>query len=240
MTSLKELKLDLEELEKLFATAERTKVKSILEKEIKNLSATIKSATASEETAKASASTTNSSSGAKHYKPIKSFGWDGSSAKTAKIYVNLKGVGTHDTSKVFSKFESRSLEVKVEDFNNANYVFSVVGLSADILPEQCSVKPKGDDIIVTLKKKEEKSWKHLRKCDQEADDKKKKKEAEEKKADSDDPSASIMNMMKKMYDEGDDEMKRTIAKAWTESRDKQSGGLGGGPSGGGLGDMPDL
>ena len=25
-------------------------------------------------------------------------------------------------------------------------------------------------------------------------------------------------MMKKMYDEGDDEMKRTIAKAWTEVR----------------------
>ena len=34
-----------------------------------------------------------------------------------------------------------------------------------------------------------------------------------------------------MYDEGDDEMKRTIAKAWTESRDKNPmgdlGGLGG-------------
>jgi len=30
-----------------------------------------------------------------------------------------------------------------------------------------------------------------------------------------------MNMMKKMYDDGDDEMKRTIAKAWTESRDKK-------------------
>lgn len=25
-----------------------------------------------------------------------------------------------------------------------------------------------------------------------------------------------------MYDEGDDEMKRTIAKAWTESRDKNA------------------
>ena len=35
-----------------------------------------------------------------------------------------------------------------------------------------------------------------------------------------DPSKGLMNMMKKMYDEGDDDMKRTIAKAWTESRDK--------------------
>ena len=28
-------------------------------------------------------------------------------------------------------------------------------------------------------------------------------------------------MMKKMYDEGDDEMKRTIAKAWTEGQEKK-------------------
>ena len=37
---------------------------------------------------------------------------------------------------------------------------------------------------------------------------------------SDDPNAGLMDMMKQMYDDGDDEMKRTIAKAWTESREK--------------------
>jgi len=36
-----------------------------------------------------------------------------------------------------------------------------------------------------------------------------------------DPGDSMMKLMKRMYDEGDDEMKRTIAKAWTESREKQ-------------------
>ena len=35
-----------------------------------------------------------------------------------------------------------------------------------------------------------------------------------------DPSANLMNMMKQMYQDGDDEMKRTIAKAWTESQSK--------------------
>jgi len=30
-----------------------------------------------------------------------------------------------------------------------------------------------------------------------------------------------MELMKNMYEEGDDEMKRTIAKAWTESREKK-------------------
>ena len=47
-----------------------------------------------------------------------------------------------------------------------------------------------------------------------------------------DPSASIMNLMKQMYDDGDDDMKRTIAKAWTESRDgKGGGGMPGMPGG---------
>jgi calcyclin binding protein len=41
-------------------------------------------------------------------------------------------------------------------------------------------------------------------------------------ADPSDPSAGLMTMMKKMYEEGDDEMKRTIAKAWTESKDNKS------------------
>ena len=29
-------------------------------------------------------------------------------------------------------------------------------------------------------------------------------------------------MMKKMYEDGDDEMKRTIAKAWTEGQEKKN------------------
>jgi len=32
--------------------------------------------------------------------------------------------------------------------------------------------------------------------------------------DKEDPQASMMNMMKKMYDEGDDDMKRMMTKAW--------------------------
>jgi calcyclin binding protein len=32
-----------------------------------------------------------------------------------------------------------------------------------------------------------------------------------------DPQAGLMNMMKKLYEEGDDEMKRTIAQAWVFS-----------------------
>lgn len=39
-----------------------------------------------------------------------------------------------------------------------------------------------------------------------------------------DPSEGLMNMLKKIYSEGDDEMKRTINKAWTESQEKKMKG----------------
>lgn len=58
-----------------------------------------------------------------------------------------------------------------------------------------------------------------------------KKESESK---AEDPQASLMNMMKKMYEEGDQNMKRTIAEAWTKSQDKKSG-KGGMDDMGGLG-----
>ena len=41
-----------------------------------------------------------------------------------------------------------------------------------------------------------------------------------------DPSAGMMNMMKKMYEDGDDNMKRTIAEAWTKANDKKTEGKG--------------
>lgn len=35
------------------------------------------------------------------------------------------------------------------------------------------------------------------------------------------PENTCFQMMKKMYEDGDDEMKRTIAKAWTEGQEKK-------------------
>lgn len=39
-----------------------------------------------------------------------------------------------------------------------------------------------------------------------------------------DPGDGLMNMLKKIYSEGDDEMKRTINKVWSESQDKKNRG----------------
>lgn len=50
---------------------------------------------------------------------------------------------------------------------------------------------------------------------------------------SSDPQESLMNMMKQMYEEGDDDMKRTLRKAWHEAQAKKG-------SGGGFGDGMDM
>ncbi|KAK1878915.1 Calcyclin-binding protein [Dissostichus eleginoides] len=42
-----------------------------------------------------------------------------------------------------------------------------------------------------------------------------------------DPSDGLMTMLKKIYSDGDDEMKRTINKAWSESQEKKVRGGGG-------------
>jgi hypothetical protein len=49
---------------------------------------------------------------------------------------------------------------------------------------------------------------------------------DEKEDKTENPGDSLMKMMKKMYDDGDDNMKRTIAEAWTKAQDKKGGGAG--------------
>lgn len=61
------------------------------------------------------------------------------------------------------------------------------------------------------------NWSHVTELDRKASDSKKMVPEPDRGAD---PSDGLMSIMKNMYDQGDDEMKRTIAKAWTESQNK--------------------
>ena len=87
-------------------------------------------------------------------------------------------------------------------------------------------------VIMLAKANEGQNWSHVTAVEKAKADKK--NEVPKMDDDSGDPSKGLMNMMKKMYDEGDDDMKRTIAKAWTESQNK---GPGAGLGSSGMGDM---
>merc|ERR1712029_517348 len=111
-----------------------------------------------------------------------------------------------------------SLHFKISSFQGKNIIFNIKETPYKISAESSSFKAKSDMVVMLLAKAEKGvKWSHLKKSDQAADNKPKFTPK------ADDPSANLMTMMKQMYEDGDDDMKRTIAKAWTESRDKQSG-----------------
>lgn len=152
----------------------------------------------------------------RYYKEITTYAWD-QSDKFMKLYVTLKGVQTLDKELVKTEYTTKSFSLRVENLDGSNYVCRVAGLWGSIIPDKCHHKVKTDTVLLMLKKEEDsKTWPYLT----EREDKKKTTpKIDEKK----DPSEGLMDLLKQMYEEGDDEMKRTIAKSWCESRGKQGG-----------------
>ncbi|NXN29410.1 CYBP protein, partial [Nycticryphes semicollaris] len=114
--------------------------------------------------------------------------------------------------------DSRSFDLLVKNLNGKNYTMTFNNLLKPISVEGSSKKIKTDTVLVMCRKKREEKWDCLTQVEKES------KEKEKAAYDTSDPSEGLMNLLKKMYAEGDDEMKRTINKAWVESREKQSKG----------------
>jgi len=95
-------------------------------------------------------------------------------------------------------------------------------------------KIKTNTVAIYLKKvKEDEHWDVLTAIQKRL----KQKQDSELSKDSDNPESALVNIMKKMYNEGDSKTKQMIAKAWTESQDKAKFGK---ETGGGLDTLGDL
>ncbi|KAK3087852.1 hypothetical protein FSP39_011491 [Pinctada imbricata] len=149
-------------------------------------------------------------------KKISNYAWD-QSDKFMKIYVTLNGVQNLPTEGVKCEFGPKSFKLQVFGLDNKNQELYVSTLQEEIVPTESYHKVKKDMVSIFLKKQTpKKTWEFV------TDREKKDKEKSKPKTDADgEPTDGLMQMMKQMYDDGDDEMKRTIAKAWTESRDKK-------------------
>eukprot|EP00451_Oxyrrhis_marina_P001668 CAMPEP_0204276682 /NCGR_PEP_ID=MMETSP0468-20130131/28621_1 /ASSEMBLY_ACC=CAM_ASM_000383 /TAXON_ID=2969 /ORGANISM="Oxyrrhis marina" /LENGTH=226 /DNA_ID=CAMNT_0051253347 /DNA_START=29 /DNA_END=709 /DNA_ORIENTATION=+ len=139
------------------------------------------------------------------------FAWDQASGKV-KAYIDMPdGVEGLTEDMVSVSYQPRSVEVVIRNLHGKSYRF-YRKLFGEIDKEKSSVKVKTSSVVVSLKKVDTKHWDQLHAGQKDA--------GFAKLAETGDPSESIMGMMKKLYEEGDDEMKRTIAKAWTEQREK--------------------
>ncbi|KAL5222517.1 hypothetical protein ABZP36_027230 [Zizania latifolia] len=208
--SADELRLDLEELRRLEGLAKRPRVLSVLANEIRSVDAKLAKApaepapqavaAASVPVAAAAAAPTGVS-----YVTLGSFSWD-QDADKIKIYIFLEGV---EQDKVEATFKAMSVDVKFHDVKGKNYRCAIPKLNKEIVPEKCKVLVKPTKIVVTLYKASKGNWLdvHFK------EDKFKPSMGKEKN-----PMSGIMDLMKNMYEEGDEDMKRTIAKAWSDAR----------------------
>lgn len=142
--------------------------------------------------------------------------WDQTS-KFVKFYITLNKVQTIPAENVKCIFTPKTLELKVTNLEEKNYVFTINNLVKPIKPEDSTWKVKSDMIVISLAKQESTDWPCVTEYEKKLKDSQQQQQLETDKMD---PSDGLMSLMKNMYDRGDDEMKRTIAKAWTESQMK--------------------
>ncbi|CAA7401986.1 unnamed protein product [Spirodela intermedia] len=202
-----QLRLDLEELTRLRALAKRPRVVSLLSSEIRSLSDQLPNvgpAPAPAPTATVVASPSTAAS-ALNYVTLGSFSWDQDNDKL-KIYVSLEGV---EQEKVDAVFKPTSVDIKFHGVQGKNYRCAIAKLNKEIDPGKCRAVVKPSRVIITLQKASKGNW-----LDLHFKEDKFKPSMEKDK----DPMGGIMDLMKNMYEEGDEDMKRTIAKAWSDAR----------------------
>lgn len=103
--------------------------------------------------------------------------------------------------------------------NGSNYRLLKGPLDKDIDVEKCKFIVKPDRVTIKLRKvKGQYSYENW------TDLVPKRRKTEKEK---DDPTAGIMDMMKDMYDSGDEATKKAIGEAMLKSRQEKAGGMGG-------------
>jgi len=216
-----ELQKDLDELVSLSSQAQRQRVKDVLNTEISRIKAQIDlekrqvpQALPKEETKEIK---TNKEDLGKleEFITITNYSFD-QEGKSVKVYLFLQEIENVPKENIIFETKSDSFDLKILNYKGKNHRFTIKKLCNTIEPAASKFIHKNGKIVLTLKKEKSDHWDQLAYKDKpfNADGKKEKPQQE-------DPNAAMMNMMKKLYEEGDDDMKRTIAQSWTKAQDEK-------------------
>lgn len=154
-----------------------------------------------------------------------SFDAGGYNEKFVTLYVPLPGVGDIPKDQVTCEFEKASFDLIVKDLKGKSYRLKKDNLEHDIVPDKSKIIIKSDKVVIKLAKVkgEYGSFDYWSKLTDP-----KRKDKEKKKAD---PSASITELMKEMYESGDDNMRKIIGETMMKQQRGELGkdmGLGSG------------
>ncbi|CAD8166229.1 unnamed protein product [Paramecium octaurelia] len=214
MSELENLQLDLAEVQQVLGTLKRKGNIEYLNNRIKYLENSIKILTPQKvEQPEKQQEASPKDSDTLQYQGITKYAWDQEGNKI-KIIISLDGIGQLPKENIMSSFSTQSVDVKILNYKGINQRFGIKKTFDDLKDRECSVKTTNNSLVVNLIKKENKHWDQLAY-------KEKLINTDSSKVDKEDPQASLMNMMKEMYQNGDDEMKRTIAQAWSKSQQEK-------------------
>ncbi|CAD8058503.1 unnamed protein product [Paramecium primaurelia] len=208
MSELEELQQDLAEIQQVLSTLKRKSNIDYLNTRIKYLENSIKILTPQkvEQPQQKDQETIQ-------YQGITKYAWDQEGNKV-KVFLNLEGIGQLPKEDIISSFTSNSVDIKIKGYKGVNQRFSIRKTFDELKDKECSIKVTNNSVVINLIKKDQKHWDQLNFKDKIID-------TDPSKLDKQDPQASLMNMMKEMYQNGDDDMKRTIAQAWSKSQEEK-------------------
>ncbi|KAH7276570.1 hypothetical protein KP509_39G012300 [Ceratopteris richardii] len=192
-----DLKMDVAELKLLHSQARRPHVKVFFAAQIQNLEKLILDLESQSNIAKVPATAEIK------YETLSNLTWEQDSERV-KIYVSLEDV---EEDKVEAKFTEWSFDIKIHGAGGKNYRYSISRVHKEMDPDACRILVKPKRVIISLRKLEEEDWKDLY-------FKEDKSEEESKRQ----PMDRLLEMMRHMYDDGDEETKKTISDAWTTYR----------------------
>ncbi|XP_044074925.1 calcyclin-binding protein-like isoform X2 [Siniperca chuatsi] len=212
---ISQLEADLLELGSLLEKAERKRVQELLKQEQKKVEKELAVKRQQKELQARREADPSAASKATYTVKITNYAWD-QSEKFVKIYLTLKDVHKIPSENVEVNFTEGSFSVLVKELDGKNHQMTVLNLLYPIDEKDSYKKIKTDMVLVMCKKQTTKKWECLTKVEKQS------KEKDKPNVDANaDPSDGLMSMLKKIYSDGDDEMKRTINKAWSESQEKK-------------------
>lgn len=159
-----------------------------------------------------------------NYTTIDKYAFDagGYNSPTVSIYIALPNVGSIPRENITCEFSPSSFDLIVRDLGGKSYRLVNDNLENDIVPEKSKILVKADKIVIKLGKKKTEYGGHDHWSQLTA-----KKDKKKKAADAANPAAGIMDLMKEMYDSGDDNMKRMIGETMQKQREGKLGADGG-------------
>lgn len=148
---------------------------------------------------------------------ITEYSWSQSN-DIVSVTITIPEVATLAKELIDVSFTEESCNLMVNHVNGKRYCFKITKLLSKIDVEQSKHRVKNDRLTLSMKKKNNGDWECLKFADKVA----KKETPKFDKDNTGSPEESLMGMMKNLYETGDDEMKKVIAKAFTEARQKQN------------------